>query len=102
MDEKSRAFGSVWSDIKMLVASGKKERHLYPTQKPIALLERIIKSSSNEGDVVFDCFAGSGTTLAAARKLNRNWIGIDQSANSCDIIKKRLNLGEYKKWPSNE
>lgn len=66
------------------------ERLDYPTQKPEALLERIITASSNEGDVVLDAFCGSGTTLAAAQKLNRRWIGIDISAAACKLAKQRL------------
>ena len=64
------------SDIGPLGARAK-ERLSYPTQKPEALLERIIRASSNEGDLVFDPFCGCGTTIAAAHKLNRRWIGID-------------------------
>ena len=62
----------------------------YPTQKPIALLERIIKASSNEGDVVLDPFCGSGTTVAAAEKLNRRWIGIDNSPYAIALTHNRL------------
>ena len=56
-----------------------KERLTYPTQKPEALLERIVKASSNEGDLALDCFMGSGTTGAVAEKLNRRWIACDRS-----------------------
>ena len=62
----------------------------YPTQKPLALLKRIIKASSNEGDMVLDPFCGCGTTLAAAKKLNRSFIGIDTSEKAIEITKKRL------------
>lgn len=66
----------------------------YPTQKPEALLERIIQSSSKEGDVILDPFCGSGTTLAVAHKLGRRWIGIDVSLLACYIAKRRMkNLG---------
>ena len=65
-----------WTGIQQLNRS-EKERLGYPTQKPLALLERIIRASSNEGDVVLDPFCGCATTLEAAEKLNRNWIGID-------------------------
>lgn len=68
----------------------------YPTEKNQAMLERIIKTSSNEGDIVMDCFAGSGTTLAAADKLNRRWIGVDDSEIAIETIKKRI-LGHYNK-----
>src|SRR5690606_8188344 len=62
----------------------------YPTQKPVALLERIIKASSNEGDVVLDPFCGCGTTIDAAQKLGRNWIGIDVTHLAIGLIKTRL------------
>jgi len=67
-----------------------KERLGYPTQKPEALLERIIKASSNEGDIVLDAFCGCGTTIAVAEKLQRNWIGIDITYQSISLILKRL------------
>ncbi len=63
---------------------------LYPTEKNLDLLKTIIKASSNEGDLVLDCFCGSGTTLVAAQELNRNWIGIDQSEHAIKVTKKRL------------
>ena len=66
------------------------ERLDYPTQKPVTLLERIISASSNEGDVVLDAFCGSGTTLAAAQKLKRKWIGIDISESACRLARQRL------------
>jgi DNA modification methylase len=65
-----------WIDI-YPVDRLRKEMLGYPTQKPEALLERIIKASSNEGDVVLDAFCGCGTTVAVAEKLKRRWIGID-------------------------
>ncbi len=67
-----------------------KERLGYDTQKPEALLERIIKASSNEGDVILDAFCGCGTTIAVAQKLNRQWIGIDITYRSIALILKRL------------
>ena len=67
-----------------------KERTGYPTQKPIALLERIIKASSNEGDIVLDPFCGCATTCIAAEKLNRKWIGIDVSIKAYEIVKERI------------
>ncbi|HUU88782.1 MAG TPA: site-specific DNA-methyltransferase [Candidatus Glassbacteria bacterium] len=67
-----------------------KERIGYPTQKPEKLLERIIKASSNKGDIVFDAFAGSGTTLAVAEKLGRRWIGIDCGKLAIYTMQKRL------------
>ena len=63
---------------------------LYPTQKPIALLERIIHASSNPGDVVLDPFCGCGTTIHAAQNLERRWIGIDICVNACKVIEQRL------------
>lgn len=62
----------------------------YPTEKSLDLLKFIVEASSNEGDLVLDCFAGSGTTLVAAHSLNRNWIGIDQSEPAIKVIQKRL------------
>ena len=67
-----------------------KERLGYPTQKPKALLERIIKASSNEGDVILDAFCGCGTTIEVAQLLDRKWIGIDITYQSIGVIIKRL------------
>jgi len=78
-----------WEDIAPLT-SGTKERLGYPTQKPEALLERIIKASSNEGDVVLDAYCGCGTTIAVAERLQRNWIGIDITYQSISLMLKRL------------
>ena len=63
---------------------------IYPTQKPLPLLERIIKASSNEGNLVLDPFCGCGTTIHAAQNLNRQWIGIDICVNACKVIEERL------------
>ncbi len=79
-----------WADIDPLHGPYK-ERLGYPTQKPLALLERIINASSNEGDIVLDPFCGCGTTLVAAEKLGRKWIGIDISEDAIEITEKRLN-----------
>ena len=76
-----------WNDIKL--ASGS-ESLGYPTQKPLALLERIITASSQEGDVVLDPFCGCGTTIHAAQKLKREWIGIDITHLAISLIEKRL------------
>ena len=76
-------------DIPPLVA-GTKERTGYPTQKPLALLERIIKASSNEGDMVLDPFCGCATTCVAAEKLDRQWIGIDVSEKAAELVKTRI------------
>jgi adenine specific DNA methylase Mod len=78
-----------WQDIQALNPM-EIERTGYPTQKPEALLERIIKASSNEGDLVADFFCGSGTTLAVAQKLNRDWIGVDMGDESIKTIKDRM------------
>jgi site-specific DNA-methyltransferase (adenine-specific) len=78
-----------WMDIQALNPAAK-ERLGYPTQKPLALLERIIKASSNEGDVVLDPFCGCGTAVVAAQKLNRRWIGIDVTHLAVTLIKHRL------------
>jgi len=78
-----------WHDISY-INSMAKERVGYPTQKPEALLERIIKASSNEGDLILDAFAGSGTTLAVAEKLGRRWIGIDCGKLAIYTIQKRM------------
>jgi DNA modification methylase len=79
----------VWDDIPP-INSQAQERLGYPTQKPLALLERIIQASSNEGDLVLDPFCGCGTTVHAAQKLNRQWIGIDVTHLAISLIKKRL------------
>ena len=80
---------TIWDDISALSATSQ-ERLGYPTQKPEALLERIIKASSNEGDVVADFFCGCGTTIAVAQRLNRQWLGADISHLAVRLIKKRL------------
>ena len=85
---------NVWR-ISMLQPADKKERIGYPTQKPEALLQRIIECATNEGDIVLDPFVGGGTTVAVANKLNRKWIGIDQSVMAIKVsdlrLKKRQN-----------
>ena len=78
-----------WNDISLLNSMAN-ERTGYPTQKPLALYQRIIQASSNEGGLILDPFCGSGTTLDAAQSLNRRWIGIDKNANAVDYIKKRF------------
>lgn len=80
---------SWWDDIQGVV-SWSDEQTRYPTQKPEALLERIIKASSNPGDIVFDCFMGSGTTQAVAMKLGRKFIGADINLGAIETTKKRL------------
>jgi len=98
----------LWTDISR-VGNTSDERIDYPTQKPEALLERIIKASSNEGDLVLDCFIGSGTTAAVAEKLGRQWIACDLGRFAIHITRKRLlsidnvkpfvvqNLGKYER-----
>ena len=81
--------GSLWDDINP-INSQAKESLGYPTQKPVPLLERIIKTSSHENDVVLDAFCGCGTALVAAQMLNRQWIGIDVSPTACRVMAKRL------------
>ena len=79
----------MWTDIPSLSGSNA-ERLGYPTQKPEALLERILRASSNEGDLVLDPFCGCGTTIQVAQKLNRRWIGIDITHLAINLIKNRL------------
>jgi len=104
----------IWTDIRL--HAGSAERLGYPTQKPLALLERIIKASSNERDLVLDCFAGSGTTAAVAEKLGRRWIACDLGRFAIHTTRKRLldipnvrpfvvqNLGRYERqvWQAAE
>jgi tRNA G10 N-methylase Trm11 len=78
-----------WTDIQAINPAAK-ERLGYPTQKPVALLERIVNASSRKNDIVLDPFCGCGTTLVAAHKLERKWIGIDVSPTACKLMKRRL------------
>jgi len=88
LDEmKGNKCPDIWADIKI---AQKAERLPYPTQKPLALLERIIKASSNPGNLVLDPFCGCGTAVHAAQKLGRNWIGIDITHLAISLIEKRL------------
>lgn len=105
----------IWTDIPPLMGSSR-EWIEYPTQKPEALLERILKASSNEGDLVLDCFCGSGTALAVAEKLVRRWIACDLGRFAIHTTRKRLlsienvnpfvvqNLGKYERqaWQAAE
>jgi DNA modification methylase len=88
-DGKGVAIQTLWDDIEALSPSAR-ERLGYPTQKPLALMERIIQASSNENDIVLDAFCGCGTTLVAAQNLKRQWIGIDISPTACRVMAKRL------------
>jgi DNA modification methylase len=90
LDEgKGVPIGSIWDDIGPI--QGSSEESLgYPTQKPLALLERILTLSSNPDDIVLDAFCGCGTALVAAQNLGRQWIGIDISPTACRVMAKRL------------
>ncbi len=106
-ESKGTLAANLWTDISMI--KGGTEALRYATQKPEALLERILRASSDEGDLVADFFCGSGTTLAAAEKLNRRWIGADISRWAVHVSRKRLleiqncrhfeilNLGKYER-----
>jgi adenine-specific DNA-methyltransferase len=112
---KERLVDDVWNDIEMIFRSDDIALG-YPTQKPESLLERILKVSSNEGDLILDCFAGSGTTAAVAEKLNRRWITCDLGRFAIHTTRKRLlsidnvkpfivqNLGKYERqaWQTAE
>ena len=91
-DHSLQAKGVPANDVFMVpfVAPSAKERIGYPTQKPEALLERIIKVSSNEGDIVLDAFCGCGTSIVVAQRLKREWIGIDISPTACRVMVERL------------
>lgn len=90
LDEQSGVpLQDLWTDLDPINAKAA-ERLGYPTQKPESLLERVIESSSNEGEVVLDPFCGCGTAVAVAEKLNRNWIGIDLTYLATHLIKSRL------------
>lgn len=98
LDEmKGVVLQDIWTDIPPIGAQAA-ERLGYPTQKPLALLERIIKSSTNPGDVIFDPFCGCGTAVVAAHQLGRNWIGCDIAILSVqivrDVLEKRYGLHE--------
>jgi DNA modification methylase len=112
-EEKGESLGDMWVDVPEVNAMAT-ERTGYETQKPEALLERIIRASSNEGSLVADFFCGSGTTLAVAEKLGRRWIGCDLGRWAIHVSRKRLlgienckpfevlNLGKYERqyWQS--
>ncbi len=89
-DLKGLPVQDVWAKPDLWLNAAAKERLGYPTQKPLALLERILRASSAEGDVVLDPFCGCGTTIEAAQKLGRRWIGIDITAAATTLIKDRL------------
>ncbi|GIV08264.1 MAG: hypothetical protein KatS3mg019_0355 [Fimbriimonadales bacterium] len=83
---EGKPVGDIWTDIPYL-SSSDSERLGYPTQKPLALLERILQASSNEGDLVLDPFCGCGTAIVAAEKLRRQWMGIDITHLAIGLIK---------------
>jgi hypothetical protein len=85
---KDKPCGDVWRIN--LIHPQSPERLGYPTQKPVALLKRIVEASSDKGDVVLDAFCGCGTTLSAAQQLKRKWIGIDISPTACRVMANRL------------
>lgn len=90
LDEKpGKQADSLWTDI-LRVGNTAEERQGYPTQKPVSLLERILNASSNPGDTVLDPFCGCGTTVLAAQKLGRRWIGIDVTHLAIGLIEQRL------------
>ena len=82
-----------WSDVAVL--TNQRERIGYPTQKPLALLDRIIKASSNEGDMVLDPFAGCATACVAAERLDRQWVGIDISEKAAELVQTRIRKEIY-------
>ena len=88
-EQRGLPLDDIWTDINVLGAQST-ERLGYPTQKPLALLERIIKASSRPGDLVLDPFCGCGTTVHAAEALGRRWVGIDISKFSTGLIRERI------------
>lgn len=96
-ENEGKLSNNLWNDISNLQGSNKEILN-YPTQKPEALVERIVTSSSNKGDLVLDCFAGSGTTAAVAEKLGRRWVVCDFGKHAIYTIQKRiLNIADSKK-----
>ncbi len=88
-DSKGLPLQSVWDDLPP-VNSQAKEARGYPTQKPLGLLDRIIKTSTDKDDIILDAFCGCGTALVAAQRLDRRWVGIDCSPTACRVMSKRL------------
>jgi len=88
-NNKGVPLSDLWDDIDLIGASST-ESLGYPTQKPLALLDRIVSISSNPNDIVLDAFCGCGTALEAAENLGRQWIGIDQSPTACRVMANRL------------
>ena len=98
LDEKEGMPVQDWWDDILRVGNTSKERLGYPTQKPIALLDRIIEASSNEGDIVFDPFCGCATTLVAADRLERQWAGIDLSPLAVKLVNERISEDRGALW----
>src|SRR6185312_15391538 len=88
-EQKGTLVSTIWTDIPPVNARAK-ERMGYPTQKPVALLERILQASTNPGDLVLDPFCGCGTTIEAAEALGRAWVGFDITHHAIDVIEGRL------------
>ena len=88
-EQKGSVVGNVWTGIQPL-SHAAKERTGYPTQKPLALLRRIIQASSNPGDLVLDPFCGCATTCVAAQDEGRSWVGIDISAKAAELVQTRM------------
>lgn len=87
---EERPVGDVWDDIPDAMHLSEREKTGYPTQKPVAMLERVVGASSSQGDTVLDAYCGSGTTLEAATRLGRRWIGIDSGALAIKTASARL------------
>lgn len=88
-EQRGKPLGDVWTDIPPVLGQAS-ERLGFPTQKPLALLERILELSSNKGDLVLDPFCGCGTTIEACERLGRRWIGIDIAAKAVEITEARF------------
>ena len=88
-EQKGAVIANIWSDIQPISAHAK-ERVGYPTQKPLALLERIIKASTNDGDTILDPFCVCATACVAADRLGRKWMGIDISPKAVELVNMRL------------
>ena len=98
-EQPGRPVQQLWTDISP-INSQARERVGYPTQKPLALLERIISASSDPGDVVLDPFAGCATACVAAEQLGRQWVGIDLSPKAAELVNSRLRaeMGDLFHW----
>ena len=87
---EEKKYGNVWIDINDAMHISKKEKLGYPTQKPLKLLDRFIKTFTDKNDMVFDSFCGCGTTISSAQNLGRQWLGIDISKDAISVIRKRM------------